>query len=349
MSASIVLVTEKPHVDRAILPIAQRLLGEHHVVYTIPTLYLGHFEFRYPRGLSRRDYPYVAEPKWKPREQGDFSVYRMDNGVVAKTSLAFRDALLGASEIAFACDPDPSGAIAFHTLLSEVLGAEAAGEERRAFQINSLDPASISQALMQAQSTRSPWFSALLAAGQCRRFFDYNFNTNALAILGDVLRTLGAGGPGVGISKYGLQLLYHLRTQGAQSDSALASAMAQWQGTGRYDEETGLGSPASRWKIHENLLDAGLVVEGEGNGRSRMNRLSHQGERFLAALHPDCEDADLPFRIRQWGESWPASRPNVERYLRTFFGKAARFKPKAPTNDGMPFEATDEDPERPSP
>lgn len=56
--------------------------------------------------------------------------------------------------------------------------------------------------------------------------------------------------------------------------------------------------------------------------------LTAQGEAFLSALHPDCEDADLPFRLRQWEASWPVSRPSVERYLRTFFGKAARFTPR---------------------
>ena len=55
--------------------------------------------------------------------------------------------------------------------------------------------------------------------------------------------------------------------------------------------------------------------------------LSAQGQAFLDLLHPGCCDQDLPGRMRQWEQEWPVSRPKIERYLRTFFGKQKRFTP----------------------
>lgn len=50
------------------------------------------------------------------------------------------------------------------------------------------------------------------------------------------------------------------------------------------------------------------------------------GAVTLSHLHPDCQDMDLPGRMNEWQNQWPASRGKIERYLRTFFGKQLRFR-----------------------
>jgi hypothetical protein len=77
---------------------------------------------------------------------------------------------------------------------------------------------------------------------------------------------------GVGISKYGLQPLYRLRTQGAQSDVALIYALDQWQGTGRYEEGNRRGSAVPDPDV------------GGRPGRHRGRTSSDTSERFSARL-----------------------------------------------------------------
>lgn len=63
-----------------------------------------------------------------------------------------------------------------------------------------------------------------------------------------------------------------------------------------------------------------------GNGRSRTLSIAPLGESLLDALHPDCEDRDLPFRFKEWGDMPESeSAEKVDRYIRTFFGKMKRY------------------------
>ena len=86
-----------------------------------------------------------------------------------------------------------------------------------------------------------------------------------------------------------------------------------------------LGSAASSHEIITNLVLLGLVSCTPDQSNRLGCRLTDAGASFLDLLHPDCEDADLPFRHSQWQAEWPASRSAMERYLRTFFGKQRRF------------------------
>jgi hypothetical protein len=58
--------------------------------------------------------------------------------------------------------------------------------------------------------------------------------------------------------------------------------------------------------------------------------ISPRGESFLGLLHPDCEDPDLPARIDNWmTKGFDASRPVIDRYTKTYFGKQMRFYAKS--------------------
>ncbi|WP_029308484.1 hypothetical protein [Cupriavidus metallidurans] len=318
-SPSIVFIIDKPAVVRRLAPhLSARWPGQR--IFAITTLYAGLYEFRYPRGLSLRDFPYVSEPRWKPRPLEQNAVWVVEGTEVARVGLQPRAVLSEADLICFASDPDASGAVAFHVLLSETLGQAAALEERPVFQIPSLDASSIERALDTPGTTTDPVFVTWVNIGYARRFFDFNFNVNALALLGQVFHQVGQKRPALAVSKFGLQLLYGLQTQSPLGDGELLRFMEGWRGTSRHAPSP-LGSPASRPAIVGQLLDAGLVTR---DLQYRLS-LSRCGTEFLALLHPDCEDADLPARLEAWGLAWPDSRPQMERYLRTFFGKQKRF------------------------
>lgn len=337
----VVVVTEKPSIVRALAPYLSRHWPEHRIL-AVMTMYLGLYEFRYPRGLAADEYPVISEPRWKTRhvERPVMDVHQVmahteiPGGLLGRTGLGrteleFQQVLQEADQIVFAADPDASGTMAFHVLLEQALGTAAAAVARPAILLATLTPSEIERAVAAPGSTADPFLQEQLRAGQARRFFDFNFNVNSLNVFGEALRRTSPQAeriaPHAGMSKYGLQLLYFLRGKTFDGVADVTWAMRRWQGTGKYPMDSAqLGSAASQHQILTNLVALGLVACPRKEDRLGCE-LTDAGIAFLDMLHPDCEDADLPFRLRQWEADWPASRPPMERYLRTFFGKQKRF------------------------
>lgn len=322
LQSSVVLILEKPSQAHQLAPLlATRWPGQR--VFAIYTLYLGLYEFRYPRGLTFADLPFTRDPAWKERKfdvTPPALVVELVNGSVCRTGLEPAQILATAETIWYGCDPDASGANAYQVLLTQCLGAESAALERPALFLYMLDTASLQRALDIPTSTADPLFQTWLNKGEAKRFFDFNYNVNALALFGECLRAVGVDTEGYGVSKYSLQLLYALKGASPLTEAQVLRLMDQWSGTGRY-APSGLGSPASRSTILEGLIDTGLLERTE-----RLISLSGRGNDFLGLLHPDCQDQDLPARMNEWQSQWPESRGKIERYLRTFFGKQLRFR-----------------------
>lgn len=320
--SSIVLVLEKPVEAQRLAPITEKRWPNQRVL-AVYTLYLGLYEFRYPRGLTFADAPYTGNPLWKKRKFDHYPpalVVELVNGEVQRTALDPAQTLINADAIWYGCDPDASGANAYQVLLTQCLGAESAALERPAIFLDSLDESSIQQAFDSCTTTADPRFQIWLGRGEAKRFFDFNYNVNALLLFGDCLRRVGVNTENFGLSKYSLQLLYALKNAVPCTDGQVIQMMDQWSGTGRYGI-VGLGSPASQSKIINGLVTAGLLEYA-----GRLLQLSSRGHTFLSHLHPDCQDMDLPGRMNEWQNQWPASRGKIERYLRTFFGKQLRFR-----------------------
>lgn len=316
MKNATVIVVEKPSALKTLAPHLQaKYPGP---LYAICTLYIGLYKFQYARGLRMHEFPVIAEPRWVPRADlsGEFNpVFELNNGTVTRAKISPLALLKEASQIVFAAEPDSSGAVAFHVLLSQALGEQAALEPREALYLMELSPTYLQNAVANPSSTNASWFVAMRNAGLARRFFDYNFNTNSLALLSP--RTVRPGE--YLMSKYSLQLLFGLRArQDPQptSEGAVISLMRRWPGTGKY-EPVALGSEASRFEIYSGLCLAGLV---------EAQRISDAGDAYLKTVHPDCEDADLPARLSAWADTWPESKDAMTRYLRMYFMKQARFR-----------------------
>lgn len=155
-----------------------------------------------------------------------------------------------------------------------------------------------------------------------KAYFDYNFAVNSLGILGRTFAQSGQATPWV--SKYQLQLLFSARTQEPQSESQWLHRMNRWVGTGKYPPGH-LGSPASRVEILRQMEQRGWFHEVTPNQWG----ISPEGQRMLQRLHPRCEDADLPMRLAQWELlPWEEAQPQMDRYLRQFFGRQKRWLAK---------------------
>ena len=221
----------------------------------------------------------------------------------------------------------PTGAVSFHTFMRLIFGDDRA-QHCLALNLYDLSPEGLRKAFQNMQLF-GVQFARMLDAGITKRYFDWHWNSNALAILQESAEFSGVRPEAFPVSKYGLQLLYALRQKtGPFSDSELVALMQKWPGTGRYPTgRVSLGSPSAYARIIDNLRLTGHLqrdVPFTGN-----NLLTPQAEAYLAVLHPDCEDPDLPFRLAEWCQAGlEASQPAIDRYIRTYFGKQERHLAK---------------------
>ncbi len=282
--------------------------------YVVHMLLTGPARMQFVRGKPISDYPLIAEPRFTMAESISYAAHpvatyarRLDTVSLANLPTVHR--------IVYAVDPDHNGIWAFRTALSLWFGNEAARAAHEAWLLTGLDERSVKTAI-EAKTTTSALDEAYDYACT-KRYFEYQWTNNAHAVLAQN----GVGAP----SKFGLQLLYFLRRQtGPLSEAQLVACMARWRGTGKYPCGE-MGSPASRASLLEQLRMLGFVLSTK-NGVF----LADQGNALLARLHPDCEDLDLPQRLDQWCVAGlQASKPSIDKYIRTVFGKQLRFAARA--------------------
>ena len=330
-----VVVVTKPSVTQLILPLLERMHPGRRIVGVLdgPVSLL---TFRYPRGLSMSDYPYVSEPLWRPRSDGfamRHAVYEMVDGrrvpVEADPFATVREA-----EAVICAEGDWYGNAANFDMLLRHSGGDELAERAHAV-VPWIRPADVHLPVEAhgISSTHDAAFVRLRDGGLAKRRFDWCFAVNSQAILGEACRRATGRRDVQPISKYGLQTLYAMRSMEEPTEGGVLGAMHRWEGTGRYAPrkgEWGLGSAISAAQIVDDLKKAGFVDAGAATGRKGQSlEISAAGRRLLDLLHPDCEDADLPFRIRRWQEQGVDSHPAIDRYVRTFFGKQKRFSARS--------------------
>jgi hypothetical protein len=330
------IVAEKPSLLDAFAPLLPEFFPQTDftrtpVFYPISGWYVGSAKrFRLPRGLKWSDLPFISPTSYK---RISFSEARAQMGVrklVGKpssmTEADAEQAFAEADVILALGDASYGGAHLAHRFISDALGYFP--NDRVLFPIVwNVSERELRKALSEMRLFENfalPW----VEQGEIRRYFDYNFLSNAIPILGAAAREamlLGGFVP----SKYSLQLLYDVRDTGQMSDGQRISRMYSWKGTGKYkteDDFYGLGSPTSQHQLILELESAGAL--------ERVNRIetliTKAGMRFLDLLHPDCRDPDLPIRLHQWSRM-PGleARQKIDRYICTFFGKQKKFFAKA--------------------
>lgn len=313
------LVFEKPMQFDIVAPHwqAQHPDDEISLFYTPP---MGSFRFRLPRDLPLGDVPIIQplalEPrKWRPCDDGRPSVFDRD----------FADLARRADHIVCATDPDPQGARNFLDLL-RFHHISTPLDQITWLPLWSLTGEDVQAMIAQDARVDHPDFARLAAFGHAKQYFDHLFLLNALPVFGKTLHVAGFEvaehlGP---LSKFTLQTLLLLaRESQALTDGEMLLLMRDNPASKR---KSRIGSPISMAAIIE-WLKASECIEKHGQtgqGRTRYG-VSSRGRRLVRLLHKDCFDPDLAARIDSWGETWPASKSQIERYIRTFFGKQKRF------------------------
>lgn len=332
----ILIVSEKLAVTQAIEPFARQYwpLDTITFVHAVP---YSNIKFNYPRGKHLHDYPLVGEPNNGLRAWKDWTgapLCLAANGKLKKVAMSdehFKKADL----IVYAGDRDHTSALGFEILMHSIFGAD---DNRHltcpAVILTSLLDRQVSDAFAQMQPFGQA-LNAMLAYGRVKRYFDWNWMVNSIAVFGVAMRQAGLPEKSAPMSKYALQLLYAISERTPYTEGVLLRMMRDWPGTGRYSfadskQRPRLGSMASTMQIVDNLVEASLLSRMESaEGTQFVYKITPEGRRFLKLLHPDCQDLDLPFRLDVWCREGDASKPAIDRYINTIFGKQVRYAAKA--------------------
>ncbi|WP_411839821.1 hypothetical protein [Paracoccus sp. ME4] len=314
----------------------------------------GGFSMRLPRSLPISAVPAIYEPLWAVSA---LQVYDQD---VAWQDVDGVDLITGwKGQIVCACDPDPAGSYVFRNLL-RLARPDLADDHFPDLWLKDLSEKTIISAMSDPGSTAYGRRVCLLAMAEAKRFFDANWAVNALPTFRQVLCDVAVPPEHRFLSKYALQLLYELRNRVPLTESDILKLMCGRVGTGKYgqlEHEVAMGSAASRSTILDTLKAMGLISVSEtrdipisaesfawrvARGYSRQEdphvvtrdyiAISDRGRALLDRIHPKTRDPDLPFRLLEWGRTWPESRPQIERYIRTVFGRQKRFAPGRSAN-----------------
>lgn len=325
----IIIAAEKPFVSKHLAPFARKHWPDAEITL-INVLPYSNFRFKYPHGLTWSDYPFISLPAWRIMPWENWAPHRINEAgnlvPVEMTDETFR----AADEVVFACDPDHTGAVAFDTLVRHHF--EGAGRTFPALLLHDWRDETITNAFNTMGYSRTN-LADLVSFGTAKRYFDWNWNINAMALFGRVFQTVGIPTTAPSISKYSLQLLYQLAgLQEPINEKNSFELMSQWKGTGRYQGEVyqhaSFGSAASRMAIFAHLIEAGLLLRHRPSGTGTLSFVivSPRGHDFLARLHPDCRDPDLPFRLHEWcTRGLEYCKPSIDKYIRTFFGKQKTY------------------------
>lgn len=316
----LVLVSESPNKAKK-LATALSALNLNSIITIIHTScgsYKGPVVFDTPKHIKWAEFPYVSAPTYKVTLNYSWHAVQVapDGGVINISDAEAEADLKSADEIWFGTDPDVHGEMLAYLMVEKIIGKKDIGRCKR---ITTRDFSE--EALSQALTSPLPYetSSSSVLYGLTKHYFDWNFNLNSLAVIGKTLRLAGCS-KNVFLSKYAMLSLYILDREPLAAGK-LAQQLQNWKGTGKYTERCGV-SPVSMATIIDYLLSTHLVLK---NTDSQME-LSNTGKKVLRFLHPDCCDLDLPFRLEFWcSKGLSASRMEIDRYIRTFFGKQKRF------------------------
>jgi len=338
------IITEKPQLFDALAPrAAERWPGEEIIMICSMPYILN--VYSYPRGLAYNEYPLLGEPAYKKTESrfedGSFTmaVLVAEGKAGQRYRMSFKQArkeMLRAEHLVFAGDWDHAGVWGMERML-ELLAPERDGTQFEVAIINAgLDESSLRRVLGDLRAPTDPRYQALKNAALVKRYFDYNFNTNSLSILGQLYRSAAESNQPVLITKNMVQILIEAAKTGEilETGRLKENSLCHWKGTGKYDPRDceayewwlhGMGSAASRPSLLKQMTSLGLLEAlDEGKYPIRFG-ITAFGRDFASRLHKDCADPDLTFRLCHWmSKPIEEAKLLIDAYLMSFFRKQKR-------------------------
>jgi hypothetical protein len=338
------IITEKPYLFDVLVPMAvERWPGEEIIMICSMPYWLN--VYSYPRGLGYNEYPLLGEPAYKKPtarfEDGSFTRAVIVTGGKAmhRYRMSFEQArmeMLRADSLVFAGDWDHAGVWGMEQMLELLMP----GCDQPMFDVIILDSgqdqATIRRALNDLRTPADPRYQALKNSARLKRYFDYNFNVNSLAILGNLYRAVTDTNQPVLLTKNMVQILLHAAKTGEISEYGRENSISDWKGTGKYTWQDrggaehwldGIGSAASRHEIVKQMSNLGLLVQKEGSRFAHCHSITQLGSKLASRIHKDCADPDLPFRLHHWmSRPFAEAKVSIDAYLMSFFRKQKRLQ-----------------------
>lgn len=310
----VMIICEKPMSAEHIVPAWLSL----HPSDEIDIFYIGRlsrFQFDIPRSLPLSNVPSIMEPKIKEAACEMLRVPKRAKLVTNHLAAATQ-----ADLIVCATTPDPVGSFHFNQWF-EMTGEPC--EKVLWLLYNSLQSRDLLEAMQTHRGIDNQIFQQMVLMRTARRYFDYNYMINALPVFSVLLKKAGAPEGTNHISKFMVQLLFKLADiDTPMTERDIQKMMDKWVGSGKYSPSR-MGNALSRFAIVEGLEKTGLITRTKEDCVSFLT-VSQRGYDLMAAMHKGMRDPDLPQRLEMWSREWPESRPAMEAYIKTMFGKQRR-------------------------
>lgn len=315
--------------------------------------------FDFPRTLRYQDLPQVRDPAYKLRPvtlepaSHPIRVLTRINGVVSHSAPYRPEDLLllcqQASAAVFADRLFYQPVQTFGLLVSNFM-PRLAGATHQVIDQMHLDKGPLAEQWAQehafGRTSKDPDYQGFLNEAKVKRYFDYNFHLNGNVVFGDLYRKLSGSAAPIHMSKNMVLVLYLLLKLGTVERWGFEHILCNWRGWRRQGEVCEIGTIPSRQMLVPNLVQLGLVktvslassletvsLDESGARATASTRDYHSltdlGLRFCESLHRDCYDPFMPHRIQGWQEQgFDVSKPLIDRYIKTYFGKQIRFQSK---------------------
>ncbi|MCZ7862435.1 hypothetical protein O9X98_13760 [Agrobacterium salinitolerans] len=346
-----IVLAEKPSLGLAILEYiatTNPAPSDEWISVGLPPYYTLGMSFRFPRNIGYSDCPTISEPTYAAI--GERSLYRNEWVDPHGPRVGFGWNKLVGQSVVFIPSEDIDGAVTLKTADRILMCFEDSGTSQHgALKVYEWLRDIGTTATVEWFHIVGTWHKHLAdtlanpidlgdvekraRTSEIKRFFDYNYLVNRNMVLRRTFDHVGIPTDARLPSKFGIPFLYWLSDLPNGTCKDIDTRMRNWRGTGRYGADSvkidglrhGLGTEASRLPIVQDL-QRGTLVEVH---RSQVARITDAGRRFLDALHPDCRDLDLPYRIREWqSQDIEVAKPKIAKYLNTWFGKQKRFVEK---------------------
>lgn len=320
----IVVYTNKPSISKRISPALSQKYPKEEIVY-IHSMHFMNISFVYPQNIKWNQFPYIQKPIFKINPILCWNPLNFINENLESTYISF-DEISTANKIIYVNDDYSSDNYLFKYFLENINIDNTNAEVLNLYSFNSQDIITS----IENMSNISFKFMESANEGYIKKYFDYNYNFNSLALIGKAYQQVNNifkehpylyTKNHIMISKYMLQLLYFIYIEQTNNniykESHIIFKMINWNGTGKYSLKESLGNEISRTTIIQNLLQLKLIEHDY-----KFLKITDKGILFINSLPKDCKDFDLPFRINQWSKlPFEEIQSNIDFYLINYFKK----------------------------
>lgn len=346
----ILFIVEKPYQAERIqsLDIFQYLSTNNEINFHYAHCTVSYYSYKYPNNLKYKDLPFIGDLSYKLDVNEFYSI----DSPITPYSLSYKNLnkefFLNHDTIIFATDQDGSGCYGAYLELEQVLGSNFESLFKSIYSIstNKMQKEILEEELQKVlsykefQNQRIQEFYKFVNDGKIKKYFDYNYQFNSNVFIKELYKYLFLKDfknnqefeetyTKYGFTKYMLltMLSYskylNMNEKEYFNEIELHKYLDKYIGTGKYKNKyfIGLGSPASRVQIMNNLINLKIINISKLNNKKTL-KFNEKVENMIMLLNKKMFDPDLPFRIEEWRYlDFEIAKEKIDKYIKEIFIK----------------------------